>query len=417
MAVVCKIHLPMPHEKQLAIRQSTAKRQILCAGRRGGKTTLAALVAIEKALAGRRVLLASPTQEQADAFWDKCKTWLADAIDTGHVYKNESRRLLTFPNGGRVRAKTAWNADTLRGDYADFLVLDEFAMMEPSAWEQVGAPMLLDNDGDAWFISTPKRKNHFYALYIKGLEQEQDGGRWQSWHFTSFDNPHLSQAALAEISGDMSEDDVQQEIMAEFLENSGAVFRNIGACLNAPVTTPLQHAGHQIVVGVDWGKAEDYTCMSVGCATCKTELELHRSRGIEYRIQRQRLADMVGKWDAQAILPERNSIGEPIIEELLNAGLPIMAGPDNKPGYQTTPSSKPPLIEATRLAFEHTEWQWLPDRVARAELEAFEVNVSPKTGRPDYSAPTGVHDDSVIARCLTVHAGAWVGMEYVRVIA
>ncbi|NIV32808.1 MAG: terminase, partial [Anaerolineae bacterium] len=57
---------------------------------------------------------------------------------------------------GRIRTKTAWDADSLRGDYADLLILDEYATMDPSAWELVGAPMLLDNDGDAVFIGTPK---------------------------------------------------------------------------------------------------------------------------------------------------------------------------------------------------------------------------------------------------------------------
>ena len=55
----------------------------------------------------------------------------------------------------RIRAKTAWNADTLRGDFADLLILDEWQLMNESAWEDVGAPMLLDNNGDAIFIYAP----------------------------------------------------------------------------------------------------------------------------------------------------------------------------------------------------------------------------------------------------------------------
>jgi hypothetical protein len=90
--------------------------------------------------------------------------------------KNETRRLLTFPGGGRIRAKTAWDADSLRGDYADFLVLDECALLAPNAWEEVGAPMLADNDGDAWFLSTPRRRNWFHGLY-RGLKRMADAGR------------------------------------------------------------------------------------------------------------------------------------------------------------------------------------------------------------------------------------------------
>src|SRR6185312_5386351 len=40
-------------------------------------------------------------------------------------------------------------------------------------------------------------------------------GRWQTFHFTSKENPHISEAALAEITGDMSALAYQQEILAE----------------------------------------------------------------------------------------------------------------------------------------------------------------------------------------------------------
>jgi hypothetical protein len=58
--------------------------------------------------------------------------------------------------------------------------------------------MLLDNDGDAAFIFTPKRKNHAFHLYQRAVTD--DTGRWAAFHFTSFDNPHLSKDALAEIT-------------------------------------------------------------------------------------------------------------------------------------------------------------------------------------------------------------------------
>src|SRR5215218_9225886 len=121
--------LPRPYPAQARIKAAPAKRVVIAAGRRVGKTTLAAEVGVERALGGRQVLFASPTQEQVDVFWDRCKAWLHPLIAAGVVIKNETRRLLTFATGGRIRAKTAWDADSLRGDYADFLVLDEAALM------------------------------------------------------------------------------------------------------------------------------------------------------------------------------------------------------------------------------------------------------------------------------------------------
>ena len=74
-------------------------------------------------------------------------------------------------------------------------------------------------------------------------------------------------------------------------------------------------------------------------------------------------------------------------------------------GFQTTATSKPPLIENLSLTLEREEWQFISDPVWTAELEAYERKVSLSTGRSQYSAPEGLHDDTVIARALMVDIG------------
>lgn len=392
------IRLPAPHKKQAEFINSHAKRKIIVAGRRGGKTTGCAMIAAEMAMDGSRVLEAAPTQDQTNAFWEQVKKYFAQPIEDRVIYKNETSRLLDFPNGGRIRCKTAFDADSLRGDYADLLILDEYAEMKPSAWDEVGAPMLLDNDGDAVFIFTPKRRNHAFQIYNKAVSDNT--GRWGAWRFTSHDNPHLSEEALAEITQDMTEEAYKQEILAEFLENEGAVFRNIMACMNAQPTTPKNHAGHRLVAGVDWAKQSDYTVISIGCADCHCEVARDRFNKIDYHFQRERLAALVDKWGVSTVLVELNSIGEPNFEELQRSGLPVH-------GFQTTASSKPPLIENLALALEKAEWQFQPDVVWTGELEAYERKVSTITGRSQYSAPEGMHDDTVIARALMLRAGGY----------
>lgn len=390
-----EVRLPLPHAKQLAFIDSPAKRKVIVAGRRGGKTTGTTILAVEAALAGRRVLQAAPTSDQTEAFWAGCKTALADLIAAGG-YKNESLRIIELPTGGRIRAKTAFNADTLRGDYADLLILEEFSLMDPDTWTEVGAPMLADNDGDAVFIFTPKRKNHAYIRYQHAVQDES--GRWAAWHFTSHDNPYLPPEALAALAEDMTEEAYQQEILAQFLDAEGAVFRNIAACLTAPRdATPDDHAGHQLVMGADWGKENDRTALSVVCLRCKCEVALDYFRQIDYRLQRGRLRALYDRWHMQRVIAEANAMGEPIIEELRHEGI-------NVERFVTSPSSKPPLIENLVLALEREEIRWLPDPMATSELEAYERTVSRQTGRSSYSAPEGLHDDTVMARALAARA-------------
>jgi formate-dependent phosphoribosylglycinamide formyltransferase (GAR transformylase) len=62
------IHLPEPHPKQLGAIQSTAKRKVVRAGRRGGKTVGVGIFGVDQFIQGRRVLYAAPTSEQISRF-------------------------------------------------------------------------------------------------------------------------------------------------------------------------------------------------------------------------------------------------------------------------------------------------------------------------------------------------------------
>lgn len=391
-----EISLKRPHPKQLDFIDSPALRKVICAGRRSGKTTGVATLSVEEFLEGKRILYAAPTQEQTDRYWQEVKVALDEPIRAGVFYKNETRRIIELPGTEqRIRAKTAWDADGLRGDYASVLILEEYSLMNPDTWDEVGSPMMLDTNGDAIFIFTPKRKNHAFQLYQRAIAD--DTGRWGTWHFTSHDNPYLSKEALAEITQDMTDATYRQEILAEFLESEGQIFRNLGACMNAPKTTPEEHRGHRKVAGLDWAKQTDFTATSIICATCGYEIAKDRFNRIDYHFQRDRLKAFYELWEVDHIEGEANSIGEPNIEELQRDGLPIV-------GFQTTAQSKPPLIESLALCFEKAECQFIPDLIWTGELEAYEVKVS-AIGRSSYSAPSGMNDDTVIARAL-----AWRGV-------
>jgi hypothetical protein len=216
------------HPSQKAFVESQAKRIVVRAGRRGGKTVGVGIRAVRRFLMGRRVLYAAPTQEQIDRFWVTVTRALAKPIESGQVYKNETRHILEIPGTERrIRAKTAWNADTLRGDYADDLILDEWQLMNEEAWDVVGAPMLLDNDGDAIFIYTPPSlrsrsvskandPQHAAKLFRKAVADTT--GRWATFHFSSHDNPYISASAIADLAQDMSSVAYRMEIGAEDID-------------------------------------------------------------------------------------------------------------------------------------------------------------------------------------------------------
>ncbi|KKN60880.1 hypothetical protein LCGC14_0527510 [marine sediment metagenome] len=217
-----QVVLPQPHERQILFVDSDKKRIIVRAGRRGGKTVGASIKAVKAFLAGKRVLYAAPTSEQVTKFWYEVTLALEELVRLGVFKLNQSESFIEKPGTEqRIKAKTAWNANTLRGDYADLLILDEWQLMDEDTWGVVGAPMLLDNDGDAVFIYTPP------SLKSSGVSKAQDprhaakmfkmasgDPRWLAIHFTSRDNPHISEAALVKIVQDMTQLAYKQEILA-----------------------------------------------------------------------------------------------------------------------------------------------------------------------------------------------------------
>jgi hypothetical protein len=247
------------HPKQHLLRTSPAKRKIIKAGRRSGKTTGVAQLSCERFLKGHRILYGVPTGDQLERYWRECCAAMEQLVANGIVAKNETEHTLVweepyrknlFPdrdkaNIPRIRAASTWDAENLRGDAADLAILDEFQLMNENAWKRVIAPMLIDTGGDAVFCYTPpslisrastvttKAQDPGYAstLFRRAQEEmeraETEGreSRWLALHFTSHDNPFLSSEGLSEISLDISGSDYQREIMAEDIIDDEIILR------------------------------------------------------------------------------------------------------------------------------------------------------------------------------------------------
>jgi hypothetical protein len=234
------------------------------------------------------VLYATPTAEQIDRFWFEAKRALRLDLDAGRLYKNETEHVIEVPDTEqRIRAKTAWNADTLRGDYADLLILDEWQLMNEDAWERVGAPMLLDNNGDAIFLYTPpslhsrstsKARDPLHAAKLYKRACADTTGRWAAFHFSSHVNPHISAEALAEIYNDMTALAIRQEIMAEDVDEAPGALWSRAAIESGRVTMAPQLA--RVVTAIDpsatrGGDEAGIVAAGYGECSCKGKPERH----------------------------------------------------------------------------------------------------------------------------------------------
>jgi predicted phage terminase large subunit-like protein len=211
------------HAKQLDVFNDKHRFKILAAGRRFGKSRLAAWLLIIEALKSteKDVFYVAPTYQQAkDILWGLLKEIGHDVIASAH----ENTSVLTLVNGRKIYLKGADRPDTLRGVGLAFLVIDEYADIKANVWEQILRPALSDVQGGAIFIGTPKGRNHFYELY-KYAESGKDD-EWTAFHFTSYDNPLIPPKEFDAAKKSMSSFAFRQEFMASFEAASRDLFKD-----------------------------------------------------------------------------------------------------------------------------------------------------------------------------------------------
>ena len=207
---------------QQEVIEAKERFKVVAAGRRCGKSRLAAWMLIINALQTERghVFYVAPTQGQArDIMWGVLLE-LAHPIISGSHVNNMQIKLI---NGTTISLKGADRPDTMRGVSLKFLVMDEYADMKPSVLEEVLRPALADQKGSALFIGTPKGRNHFFDLY-KYADLEDDV-TYKAWHFTSYDNPLLDPEEIDTAKQSMSSYAFRQEFMASFEALGSEIFK------------------------------------------------------------------------------------------------------------------------------------------------------------------------------------------------
>ena len=379
--------LPSLHPAQQQIIDEARRFNVLACGRRFGKTMLGIDLIIDKVLDGYPVSWFSPTYKMLAEVWKEI-VQTTKPLQT-RVAKQEHRvELIT---GGVIDCWSLDAADSVRGRKYARIIVDEAAMVPNlyDSWQAAIRPTMTDYVGsDAFMLSTPKGIDFFFDCFSRGVDDQQSD--WMAWQKPTSENPYIDPAEIEAARRELPEQIFEQEYLAKFLQNSGAVFRNIDACLRADSG---QHQGHRLFAGVDWGQKHDFTVISVICATCRQEVELDRFNKIEWAFQRARLRAIVERWNVSSVMVETNSIGSPNLEALQREGMSVR-------GFETTGSTKPPLIQSLALALEREECRFLPDPVGRVELLSYESRINSTTGRVSYSAPDGGHDDTVIARAI-----------------
>jgi PBSX family phage terminase large subunit len=203
--------------------------KVLNIGRRGGKSTIAAVKMLQfasdyKEKKQGNVWYIAPNYKQAKTImWQM----LMDITPKHRIIsKNEVDLSLTLDTGVQISLKGAQDPDTLRGNRIDLCIFDECAFMDKwdTVWHVI-RPTLIDSKAEAWFISTPNGFNHFHDIYSLKDVEEKDKDLWRTYHYTTYDNPYLDKEEIDQSKRQMTEDAFAQEYMGEFRKMSGLIYK------------------------------------------------------------------------------------------------------------------------------------------------------------------------------------------------
>jgi hypothetical protein len=392
----------MPHAGQRHVILNRKRFTWLAAGRRWRKTTLFVSLCVEAAATGTPIVWGAPTYDQVFTAWEEMQR-----AGRGVIHFNQSRMTAQLGRGA-VLFRSLDDPDNARSKTAGGIVLDEAADIASGAWVEVLRPMLMDTNG--WLLAggTPKGRNWFWAECMAAQRGDSpDSAFFQAPTLGvritpdgleraphALENPHIPFTEIEHLWRTMPERSFRQEILAEFIEDGGGVFRGVRGAARA-TAQERANPDHAYVIGVDWGRTHDATVITVLDTTLKAMAHLDRFTQTDYATQTTRLRAIWERFGRPAVFVEQNSMGGPLLEQLSREGMSVR-------GFQTTAASKATIIDALALAFERDELAILPDEGLIGELEAFEAQTLP-SGIIRYTAPDSMHDDCVMSLAIAWH--------------
>ena len=387
-----KVNLYTPHEGQRIIHQSIAndpcKYYILNIGRQFGKSLLATNQLLKWALNEPNTTTAwvSPIFRQAKKVFDDIDRAFGN---NQQIFKKKdgTNLVMNFINGSSIQFFSAERYDNIRGFTFDYLVCDEFAFMDEQAWTEVLRATVLVRGKKVLLISTPKGKNHFYKMFMLDGINEQ----YKSFRMTSYDNPIINPTEIDDARLTLPDHVFRQEYLAEFIDGGAGLF-------NSPKVNDNPQITNRYYAGVDIGRVDDYTVISI-FNDLGEQVICDRFRHDSWDNISKKVAGYINQFNAYTLI-EVNSIGDAVFEQ-------IKKYCDNQAAihpFVTTAKSKQDIIERLSVANQNKDISFRNIDWLLKEFDIFTFEFNPKTKSIRYSAPSGFHDDGVMATAISYEA-------------
>ena len=399
-----------PHAGQRPVHESVAARRVLACGVRFGKSLCAAMEASAAAMEPTKHgvgWIVAPTYELANKVFREIMRLFQEKLPHRIMVAREhdmSMRVINVAGGVcEIRGKTADNPTNLLGEGLDWLIVDEAAQLRPLIWQSYLSQRLIDKQGWAMLISTPRGKGWFYDMWRRGQPGHHKRSEYDSWNQPTWANPLLVREVVERERDRLPEVVFRQEFGGEFIDGTGQVFHGVRAVATGAFADPFKDvAGNRTphesyVAGLDLARTQDYTVLVVMDSERRV-VYLDRFTRLDWSIQGARLQGALWRYGEPPCLVDSTGAGEPVYEQLLGLGI-------NAKPYTFTNASKKALVDGLALAIEKKMVTLPTPELAPElidELESFQYSIT-DAGNVRSGAPTGYHDDCVIALALATH--------------
>lgn len=354
---------------------------------------------------GKQVLWGAPTFDQVRIGWNETKK---AAFDVAKF--NQTLLTCEFPTGGAIHFRSLDNPDNARGRTADGIVIDESADVSESAWYDVMRPMLIDTGGWAWAIGTPKGQNWFWREFLMAGERA-DSATWNAPTLGveitpdglirkphPLENPNIPFDEMMQLFRSLPDRVFRAEILGEFIEESGGVFRGVRDAINKERTKNEEpQPGRRYTLGTDLARVHDFTVLTV-CDDTGRQVYHERFNQISWERQIARIVDVANRYGATVVI-DSTGVGDPIFEAV-GKTLRAMRSPARIEPFQFTNASKTDLIDNLAMEIEQRQVRLMDIPAQTNELLAYQYELTPSRN-VRMNAPEGMFDDCVIALALS----------------
>jgi hypothetical protein len=380
-----EVHLSKRHPGQVRIASSPARFKVVMCGRRFGKTAFGIREACDVAIAGEPVGWFAPNYKYLLNVWRELLERLKPII----ARSNDQERRIELVTGGVIEMWTMDSPDPGLGRKYKLVVLDEAGIVSEllMIWQQAIRPTLVDLSGKALFLGTPRGRRHgFVVLFNRGNDETEPD--WASFRAKTIENPYIPpeevEAARKELSPAMFAQEFEGIPADDGANPFGleAIRSSLGEMSKEPV----------VVYGVDLARSIDFTVL-VGFDAYRRVAFIDRWQA-PWATTKERIRVRVGD---TPVVADATGVGDAIVADLQGMGVVVTP-------HVFTQSSKLRLMQRLVAAFQGKEltlpdgddYQWLT-----SEMEAFEFTYTATGVR--YEAPSGFHDDGVMAVALALH--------------